>query len=87
MSLFQNKFPELKNIPANARYFREKAGMNMSQVKRKVGVDPSALRKLESGRMYNPSIATLLALVEAYDCELNDLVYRIPEPEEISRIH
>lgn len=86
MSLFQNKFPELKNIPANALYWRAQAGMNRSDVKRKVGVDPSALRKLESGRMYNPSIATLLALTMAYDCTLDDLVHRVPSEEELTQI-
>lgn len=86
MSLFQNKFPELKNIPANALYWRTQAGMNRSDVKRKVGVDPSALRKLESGRMYNPSIATLLALTMAYNCTLDDLVHRVPSEEEITQI-
>ena len=76
--IFQDKIPQLKNIPANVLKARENAGMSTVDVMKKVGIDPSALRKLERGMMRNPSIATLLALTKAYGCTLDDLIYRVP---------
>jgi transcriptional regulator with XRE-family HTH domain len=53
--------------------------MSTLDVRDAVGVDPSALRKLERGIMRNPSIATLLLLAEAYDVTLDELVYGEPK--------
>lgn len=51
---------------------RELRGMSMGQVARKTGggVDASAVSRIENGSRANPSVATIILLAVAYDCDI-----------------
>lgn len=76
----------MENIGKNCQIQRIKNGMSTPDVKDAVGVDPSALRKLERGLMRNPSIATLLLLCQAYGCSMDDLVNHVPTEDELKAL-
>jgi len=54
---------------------RESQGMTLAAVATRMGIDPPALSRLETGKMLNPTIATLIKWAEALGQKLEvDLV-------------
>ena len=53
-------------------YCRVENHMTQKQLAEKIGIDPSTLRKYESGRL-NPKIGTLRKIADALGCDVADL--------------
>lgn len=53
---------------------REEAGMTLTELAEAVGVQWTAIRRLETSPSANPTAATLRSLAEALDCLSSDLL-------------
>lgn len=87
------------NIGANIRKYRRARGLTQSELAERIGLTQSAIGKYESGdrgksyatgsRVENGrvtlSIGTLVAICEALDCSLYDLVYGERNTDEYKR--
>jgi ribosome-binding protein aMBF1 (putative translation factor) len=52
-------------LVARFKAARERQGLALADVAERMGVDPSALSRLETGKMLNPTLATLHKWAEA----------------------
>ena len=50
---------------------RESQGLTLAEVAERMGIDPPALSRLETGKMLNPTLATLHKWAEALGQKLN----------------
>lgn len=64
---------EIRKIGRHFRILRERSGRSVAQVSRAAGLSERAVRDLEAGRT-NPSLATVVSLVDVLGANLNDLV-------------
>ncbi len=64
------------NIGQRLRAVREEHGLGLRELSRKLGVSPSALSQIETGRT-RPSVMTLYAIVSELHMSLDDLL-RVP---------
>ncbi len=61
----QQSFAAILNLLARFKAARERKGLTLSDVAERMGIDAPALSRLETGKMLNPTIATLLKWAEA----------------------
>ena len=60
--------------------FRDGISVTMKDVSKATGIHPVTLSKIGKNRGYNPSLDIIDRLCEYFDCAINDLLVRIPEP-------
>lgn len=65
----------VKIIGENIVYNRKKLGLTQIDLASSVGIEDSALRRIERGRT-NPTVKTLLKIAEALEVEVSVLVSR-----------
>jgi DNA-binding XRE family transcriptional regulator len=61
----QQSFAEILSLLARFKSARESQGLTLAEVAERMGIDAPALSRLETGKMLNPTIATLLKWAEA----------------------
>lgn len=66
-------------------YCRMENHMTQKELGEKAGIDPSTIRKYESGRL-NPKIGTLRKIAEALGCKLTDLDETLALQEAVDNI-
>ena len=64
-ALDRQSFTAILNLMSRFKAVRESQGMTLTEVATRMGIDPPALSRLETGKMLNPTIATLLKWAEA----------------------
>jgi DNA-binding XRE family transcriptional regulator len=63
-------FMDMLMLLHNLRQEREKAGLSLTEVAERSGMDKSTLSKLESGKQTNPTLDTILRYVKALGKEV-----------------
>jgi DNA-binding XRE family transcriptional regulator len=58
-------FAAILSLVARFKAAREDQGLTLSEVAGRMGIDPPALSRLETGKMLNPTLATLHKWAEA----------------------
>jgi len=61
----QQDFGAILGLVARLRAVRESQGLTLAEVAERMGIDPPALSRLETGKMLNPTLATLYKWAEA----------------------
>jgi DNA-binding Xre family transcriptional regulator len=69
--------------PRGLRGFRERLGLNLTDVSERSGIDRATLSKLETGKVPNPTVSTLRAVAHALNKRLSWLL--IDEPAGAGR--
>jgi len=64
-ALDRRSFTAIIELMARFKAAREKQGLTLAEVATRMGVDPPALSRLETGKTLNPTIATLFKWAEA----------------------
>ena len=64
-ALDRQSFTAIVHLMSRLKAVRESQGMTLTEVATRMGIDPPALSRLETGKMLNPTIATLLKWAEA----------------------
>src|SRR5947209_17459743 len=59
------------SLVARFKAVRESQGMTLTEVAERMGIDPPALSRLETGKMLNPTLATLHKWAEALGQKLH----------------
>jgi DNA-binding XRE family transcriptional regulator len=71
----QQSFTAILRLVARFKAVRESQGRTLAEVAERMGIDAPALSRLETGKMLNPTLATLHkwaeALVQKLDVELS----------------
>jgi predicted transcriptional regulator len=70
-ALNQRSFASILKLIAQLKSAREKQGMTLAEVAARMGIDPPALSRLETGKVLNPTLATLLKWAEALGQKLD----------------
>jgi DNA-binding XRE family transcriptional regulator len=66
----RQSFAAILNLVARFKAVREKQGLTLAEVAERMGIDAPALSRLETGKMLNPTLATLHQWAEALGREL-----------------
>ena len=61
----RQSFAAILSLVARFRAVRESQGLTLAEVAERMGIDPPALSRLETGKMLNPTLATLHKWAEA----------------------
>ena len=61
----QQSFAAILRLVARFKSLRESLGLTLAEVAERMGIDPPALSRLETGKMLNPTLATLHKWAEA----------------------
>src|SRR5262249_37592761 len=61
----RHSFTAIRGLVARLKAARESQGLTMAEVAERMGIDPPALSRLETGKMLNPTLATLHKWAEA----------------------
>jgi DNA-binding XRE family transcriptional regulator len=61
----QRSFVAILSLVARFKAIRESQGLTLAAVAERMGIDPPALSRLETGKMLNPTLATLHKWAEA----------------------
>jgi DNA-binding XRE family transcriptional regulator len=61
----QQSFAAILSLAARFRAVRESQGLTLAEVAERMEIDPPALSRLETGKMLNPTLATLHKWAEA----------------------
>ena len=61
----QQSFAAILHLLARFKAVRESQGLTLVEVAERMGIDPPALSRLETGKMLNPTLATLHKWAEA----------------------
>jgi len=61
----QQSFAAILSLVARFKAERERQGLTLADVAERMGIDAPALSRLESGKMLNPTLATLHKWAEA----------------------
>jgi len=69
------------NIGKNIREAREEQGLIVSEVARRAGLTISGVTSIETGRVSNPTIDTLVRIARALDVEPAELLKEAPDPK------
>jgi len=69
-TLNQQTFSEILSLMARFKEERERQGLTLTQVADRMGIDAPALSRLETGKMLNPTLATLQKWAEAIGMKL-----------------
>lgn len=64
-ALNRQSFTAILNLVAHFKAVRESQGLTLAEVAEHMGIDPPALSRLETGKMLNPTLATLHKWAEA----------------------
>lgn len=67
----QQSFGTILQLVARFKSAREKQGLTLAEVAQRMGIDAPALSRLETGKMLNPTLATLHKWAEALGQKLN----------------
>jgi DNA-binding XRE family transcriptional regulator len=67
----RQSFAAILSLVARFRAVRERQGLTLAQVAERMGIDPPALSRLETGKMLNPTLATLHKWAEALGQKLD----------------
>src|SRR6266436_6632606 len=66
----QQSFTAILSLVARFKTERESQGLTLAEVAQRMGIDPPALSRLETGKMLNPTLATLHKWAEALGQQL-----------------
>src|SRR6266852_3709251 len=61
----RQSFAAILSLVARIKAVRESEGLNLAEVAERMGIDAPALSRLETGKMMNPTLATLHKWAEA----------------------
>lgn len=75
-----------KRVGANIRQLRKNRGLSMEQLAYLLDSNKQNIYKIENG-LYCPTIATLLFISNALECDLCDLMKTNPKPTHKPNIH
>jgi ribosome-binding protein aMBF1 (putative translation factor) len=64
-AIMSENFAAILNLIARFRAAREQQGLTLAEVAARMGIDAPALSRLETGKMLNPTLATLHKWAEA----------------------
>jgi DNA-binding XRE family transcriptional regulator len=64
-AISQQSFAAILGLVARFKALRETQGLTLAEVAGRMGIDPPALSRLETGKMLNPTLATLHKWAEA----------------------
>ena len=64
-------FAAILSLVARFKTVREDRGLTLADVAERMGIDPPALSRLETGKMLNPTLATLHKWAEALGQKLD----------------
>ena len=64
-TISQQSFKAILSLAARFKAERESQGLTLAQVAERMGIDAPALSRLETGKMLNPTLATLHKWAEA----------------------
>ncbi len=64
-------FEAILNLAARFKVLRENQGLTLAEVAERMGIDAPALSRLETGKMLNPTLATLHKWAEALGRKLD----------------
>jgi DNA-binding XRE family transcriptional regulator len=67
----RTSFTAILTLVARFKVLRENQGLTLAEVAERMGIDPPALSRLETGKMLNPTLATLHKWAEALGQKLN----------------
>jgi DNA-binding XRE family transcriptional regulator len=67
----RQSFEAILHLVARFKALRESQGLTLAEVADRMGIDPPALSRLETGKVLNPTLATLLKWAEALGQKLN----------------
>jgi DNA-binding XRE family transcriptional regulator len=67
----QRDFAAILTLLARFKAVRERQGLTLADVAERMGIDPPALSRLETGKMLNPTVATLHKWAEALGQKLD----------------
>jgi DNA-binding XRE family transcriptional regulator len=59
VAIDQQSFTAVLTLLARFKAVRESQGLTLAEVADRMGIDPPALSRLETGKMLNPTLATL----------------------------
>ena len=66
----RHSFAAILSLVARFKAVRESQGMSLAEVAERMGIDSPALSRLETGKMLNPTLATLHKWAEALGQQL-----------------
>ena len=70
-SINQRSFTAILSLVTRFKSLRESQGLTLAEVAERMGIDPPALSRLETGKMLNPTLATLHKWAEALGQKLD----------------
>jgi DNA-binding XRE family transcriptional regulator len=70
-ALNQQSFAAILSLVARFKAVRESQGLTLAEVAERMGIDAPALSRLETGKMLNPTVATLHKWAEALGQKLD----------------
>src|SRR5215469_4438864 len=78
----QQSFAAIFRLLARFKSVRERQGLTLAEVAERMGIDPPALSRLETGKVLNPTLATLHKWAEALGQKLDVGLRHFAEEEE-----
>jgi ribosome-binding protein aMBF1 (putative translation factor) len=73
-------YESIVNLVASLKRERERQGLTQAELAAKLGLDPTALSRLENNRAENPTIVTLVRWAAALSHRLTFNLDPVPEP-------
>jgi DNA-binding XRE family transcriptional regulator len=70
-AISQESFAAILGLVARFKAVRESQGLTLAEVAGRMGIDPPALSRLETGKVLNPTLATLHKWAEALGQKLD----------------
>ncbi len=70
-TISQLSFAAILSMVAQFKVVRESQGLTLAEVAKRMGIDAPALSRLETGKMLNPTLATLHKWAEALGQQLH----------------
>jgi DNA-binding XRE family transcriptional regulator len=64
-AIHRQSFAAILTLVARFKAVRERQGLTLAHVAQRMGIDPPALSRLETGKVLNPTLATLHKWAEA----------------------
>jgi DNA-binding XRE family transcriptional regulator len=71
VAINRQSFTAILRLVARFKAIREDQGQTLAEVAERMGIDPPALSRLETGKMLNPTLATLHKWAEALGQKLD----------------
>jgi transcriptional regulator with XRE-family HTH domain len=84
-AISQQSFTAILRLVARFKTLRERQGLTLAEVASRMGIDAPALSRLETGKMLNPTLATLYKWAEALDWKCGVDLYgaeKTPSPNQ-----